>query len=78
MQAPALKKRGDDEPFDVNPERSFTIPARYYLDADILAQEKEDIFYRSWWYAGHQSQLTEPSCYLTVDVCGQINVTLCF
>ena len=71
MQAPALNKRSDDEPFDVNPEKSFTIPARYYLDADILAQEKEEIFYRSWWYAGHHSRLAEPGCYLTADVCGQ-------
>ncbi len=36
-----------------------------------MAQEKEAIFYRNWWYAGHQSQLAESGCYLTVQVCDQ-------
>ena len=71
MNVVALQKRTDDAPFDRDPERSFTIPARYYLDADILQQEKEAIFYRNWWYAGHQSQLAEAGCYLTVQVCDQ-------
>lgn len=71
MLAAALQKRADDAPFDRDPEQSFTIPARYYLDADILELEKEAIFYRNWYYAGHQSQLTEPGCYLTVQVCDQ-------
>jgi choline monooxygenase len=71
MNVVALQKRTDDSPFDGDAEQSFTIPARYYLDADILEQEKEAIFYRNWWYSGHQSQLTEPGCYLTVQVCEQ-------
>ena len=71
MDVTALRRRADDEPFDRDPEQSFTIPARYYLDEDILEQEKESIFYRNWFYAGHQSQLTEPGCYLTVQVCDQ-------
>jgi choline monooxygenase len=71
MDVTALRRRADDEPFDRDPEQSFTIPARYYLDQDILEQEKESIFYRNWFYAGHQSQLTEPGCYLTVQVCDQ-------
>jgi hypothetical protein len=75
MNVVALQKRADDSPFDRDAEQSFTIPARYYLDADILQREKEAIFYRNWWYAGHQSQLSEPGCYLTVQVevfCGRI------
>ncbi len=71
MNVVALQKRTDDSPFDGDAEQSFTIPARYYLDADILEQEKEAIFYRNWWYSGHQSQLTEPGCYLTMQVCEQ-------
>ena len=71
MSVAALQKRADDSPFDRNPECSFTIPARYYLDAGILEQEKEAVFYRNWWYAGHQSQVNEPGCYLTVQVCDQ-------
>ena len=60
MNLVALQKRADDETFDRDPEQSFTIPARYYLDEGILEREKEAIFYRSWYYAGHQSQLAEP------------------
>lgn len=60
-----------DLPFDQDPEQSYTIPSRYYLDAAIHEQEKEAIFYRNWWYAGHQSQLQEPGRYLTVQVCEQ-------
>ena len=60
-----------DSPFDRDPEQSFTIPARYYTDEEFLGPEKEAIFYRNWWYAGHQSQLSEPGCYLTVQVCDQ-------
>lgn len=66
-----LQTRGEDLPFDREPERSFTIPARYYLDDAIHEQEKEAIFYRNWWYAGHQSQLQEPGCYLTVQIFAQ-------
>ena len=71
MSPAALRKRADDAPFDRDPAQSHTIPARYYLDADILAQEEESIFYRNWWYAGHQSRLPVPGCYLTVTVCNQ-------
>ena len=71
MPAAALDKRADDAPFDRDPERSYTIPARYYLDSEILEQEKQAVFYRNWWYAGHQSQLREPGSYLTVQVCDQ-------
>ena len=66
-----LPQHPKDEPFQPNPEKSFTIPARYYLDADILAQEKASIFYRSWYYAGHQSQVMESGCYFTVMLCEQ-------
>jgi phenylpropionate dioxygenase-like ring-hydroxylating dioxygenase large terminal subunit len=61
----------EDLPFDENPEQSYTIPARYYLDAAIHEEEKEAIFYRNWWYVGHQSQLLECGRYLTVQVCDQ-------
>lgn len=71
MNATALHKRPGDAPFARDPEQSFTIPARYYSDNEILEQEKEAIFYRSWWYVGHRCQLPDPGCYLTVRVCAQ-------
>ena len=71
MSVVALDKRPTDSSFDRDPTLSYTIPARYYRDADIYEKEKEAIFYRNWWYVGHQSQLPDPGCYLTVDVCDQ-------
>jgi len=71
MSVVELPSHSRDIPFDRDPEQSYTIPARCYLDEDIYAREKEAIFYRNWWYAGHQSQLQQSGCYLTVDVCGQ-------
>ena len=40
MNVVALQKRTGDSPFDRDPEHSFTIPARYYLDADILEMKR--------------------------------------
>ena len=71
MSVVELPSQDRDIPFDNNPEQSYTIPARCYLDEETYGREKEAIFYRNWWCAGHQSQLPDPGCYLTVDVCGQ-------
>ena len=71
MSVVEMNSLAGDEPFTRDPEQSFTIPSRYYLDDPILEQEKEAIFYRNWWYVGHQSQLPDPGCYLTVPVCDQ-------
>ncbi len=71
MSVVKLPAQGSDIPFDRDPEQCYTIPARYYLDNDVLEREKEAIFYRNWWCAGHQSQLPEAGCYLTLQVCEQ-------
>jgi phenylpropionate dioxygenase-like ring-hydroxylating dioxygenase large terminal subunit len=71
MSIVELQSRSRDIPFARDPEQSYTIPARCYLDEDIYQCEKEAVFYRNWWYAGHQSQLLEPGCYLTVQICEQ-------
>lgn len=41
MNVVASQRLVTDSPFHRDPEQSFTIPARYYLDADIL--EREDV-----------------------------------
>ena len=53
-----------DQPFTADPAKSFTIPARYHFDPSIYEREKEAIFYRCWWCAGHVSQVPEPGCCL--------------
>jgi len=51
-----------------NPRRSYTLPGHFYYEPAIFAHETEAIFYRTWQYAGHVSQLTEPGDYITCDV----------
>ena len=71
MSPVSARKIDADMPFDRDPEQSYTIPANYYLDPAVLEREKDAVFYRNWWYAGHQSQLPDPGCYLTVQICEQ-------
>ena len=71
MTLSKMQQQGEDKSFSTNPATSFTMPARFYLDPDIHAQENESIFFRSWWYAGHTSQLTQPGEYLTTKIDNQ-------
>ena len=57
-----------DHPFTASPARSYTIPARYYFEDSIFEREKEAIFFKSWWYAGHASQIPEAGCYLETRI----------
>ena len=68
MTQPFLRLGKDDAPFCDAPDTSFTLPARFYRSADIYELEKDAIFYRNWWYAGHQSQLGGAGDYLTVQI----------
>ncbi len=45
--------------------------AKHYLDPEIFEREKEAIFYRTWQYAAHASQLAEPGDYHCFSVAGQ-------
>jgi len=64
----SIKKQLSDMPFYAQPERSFTIPARFYTDSDIYELEKEGVFYNSWCYAGHISQLKTSGDYITIKI----------
>jgi len=57
--------------FDEDPTRSFTIPASYYVDPDVLVAEQSAIFWNSWAWIGHVSQVEAAGQYLTADVAGQ-------
>ncbi|MEM6904685.1 MAG: aromatic ring-hydroxylating dioxygenase subunit alpha [Pseudomonadota bacterium] len=57
-----------DQPFTRDPKHSFTMSARYYHDAGVWEREKAAIFYRTWLYAGHVSQVAEPGQYLTAKI----------
>jgi phenylpropionate dioxygenase-like ring-hydroxylating dioxygenase large terminal subunit len=57
--------------FNLDPEKSYTVPARYYTDPAIYEREKEAIFFKSWNYACHVSQVAEPGSYVTCKVADQ-------
>lgn len=68
MNIQAIHRRMGDAPVCTNPAESFTLPARFYTDPDIYEAEKAAIFYKSWWCAGHKSQLLKPNSYLTTEI----------
>ena len=53
----AINPIGSRGAFTAEATRSFTLPSRFYHDAEIYQQELERIFHRSWCYLGHASQL---------------------
>lgn len=68
MDHSLLQSRSGDRPFADEPQTSHTMPARFYLDPEIYEREKDAIFYRSWWFAGHKSQLEKPGQYITTSI----------
>jgi choline monooxygenase len=65
--APAL----DAGRFDPAPERSFTLPASWYFDPEVYRAEQEAIFYRSWIFQCHASDLPNPGDYFVGSVADQ-------
>lgn len=68
-QAPAVDLA--DRPFAQDAGESYTLPARYYTSPAVFEAEKEAIFYRSWIYVGHQSQVANAGEYLTAEILDQ-------
>ena len=48
--------------------QAYSLPARFYLDAEVFEREKEAIFYRHWHYVGHLSQLENAGDYVTAQI----------
>lgn len=57
--------------FSDQPERSFTLPASYYVDPEILRREEEMVFAENWIWVGHRSAVAERGQYLTAEIAGQ-------
>ncbi len=55
-------------PFEHDPAASYTMPSELYTSSAVHEHEKAAIFYQSWQYAGHQSQITKVGDYLTVKI----------
>ncbi len=61
----------DTGKFSSDPEKSYTLPAHYYIDPEIYAREREAIFFKSWNYACHVSQVAEAGAFATCMVADQ-------
>jgi choline monooxygenase len=48
--------------------RASTLPARYYLDADILALERERIFGRTWQLVARLDDLARPGDFVPATI----------
>ena len=68
MNLPIIKLQPGDQPFCSNPAESFTMPARMYTSPEVYEAEKEAIFYKSWYYVCHQSQVREAGEYVTASI----------
>jgi choline monooxygenase len=60
-----------DRPFSANAGESFTMPARMYHAPEVFQAEKAAIYYRSWIYVGHVSQVAEAGQFLTARISDQ-------
>jgi len=54
-----------------------TLPSTYYTDEEIYENEKKNILYRNWHYAGHTSQLANPGDYLTLQIGDESLIVIC-
>jgi len=48
-----------------------TLTSDYYTDPQIFERERRAIFFKTWQYAGHASQISKPGDYFTFEVFGQ-------
>ena len=54
-----------------DPANSVTLHKSYYTSPAIFEQEKQDLFYKTWHYAGWVGDLQEPGQYLTASLFDQ-------
>ncbi|WP_183192523.1 aromatic ring-hydroxylating oxygenase subunit alpha [Brevibacillus fluminis] len=52
-------------------ERSYTLPNTYYTNPEVLAEEREAIFFKNWICVGHQEKVAKPGDYFTTLILDQ-------
>lgn len=57
--------------FDPVAENSFTLPSEWYYDTEIYRLEHEAIFYKTWWYQCHATDIPEPGDYHAGQIADQ-------
>lgn len=59
-----------EEPVDETLHESFTLPARYYTEPDVLEEERDQLFTDSWQYVGHLGQVDAAGEFFTTEIAG--------
>src|SRR6202795_3823172 len=56
---------------DSDISRAWSVPAPFYTDPEVCAQENERIFARAWQGVGHRQQLEKPGDFFTTELLGE-------
>lgn len=56
--------------FSVSASNAWTLPAPYYYSPAVYEAERKSIFFKSWRFVGHITEIAKPGDYLTQDICG--------
>jgi choline monooxygenase len=56
---------------DPNLATASTLPSKFYLEPAVLAQEKENVFARTWQIVGRSEQVAKPGDYFTAELVGE-------
>jgi phenylpropionate dioxygenase-like ring-hydroxylating dioxygenase large terminal subunit len=56
---------------DSDISRAWSVPASFYTDPAIFAEERDKIFARTWQVVGHADQLVKPGDFFTTELLGE-------
>ena len=56
---------------DSDISRAWSIPAPFYTDPSVFAQERKQVFARTWQVVGHRRQVEKPGDFFTTDLLGE-------
>jgi choline monooxygenase len=62
---------GENRMVSTSIEEASTLPSKYYVEPDFLADEKRKIFWRTWQIAARSEQVRMPGDYVTLDLLGE-------
>lgn len=57
--------------FSNDANTSFTLPSPWYFRPEVYEKEKEEIFYKSWRFVCHRSDVSQPGDYVAVTIADQ-------
>src|ERR1700690_2453238 len=53
------------------PAAAYPLPARFFYDPGVFAQERDAIFYKAWHQAAHENELAGAGAYVVLDIFDQ-------